>query len=236
MSEIIPAIIPENFEDLEEKLGIIAGRVPMVHVDVLNGTLTPNSSWPYAGDEGTFLRITEEAEGFPFWEDVSFEAHLMVKNVEEIAEDWIKAGAERLIVHMEAFESHEELSHFLSLIKNRFSSSASYLGIEAGLAVNLNTDLEELFPHVLEADFIQLMSIPQIGSQGTTFEERIFDRIRTLKEKFPETIIAVDGGVSLENKDALLEGGVDRLVVGSAIFQAEDPEEALYDFLGPDNS
>jgi len=236
MSEIIPAIIPETFEDLEEKLGIVAGRVPLVHIDVENGTLTKRAVWPYAGDIATFLRITEEAEGFPFWEDVSFEAHLMVKDVEEIAEDWIKAGAERLIVHIEAFESHDELSQFLSVLKNRFSAASSYLGVEAGLAINLDTDIENIYEHVLEADFIHLMSIPKIGDQGVGLDERIFERIKVLKQKFPETIISVDGGVTLENKDELIEAGADRLVVGSAIFHAEDPESALFDFLGPDNS
>jgi ribulose-phosphate 3-epimerase len=236
MTEIIPAIIPENFEDLEEKLGLVVGRVPLVHVDVENGTLTPRSSWPYAGEMTSFLRITEEAEGFPFWEDVSFEAHLMVKHPEEIIEDWIKAGAERLIVHLEAFESDEEVSHFLSLIKNRFTEESLYLGIEAGLAVNINTPIESLFPHVLEADFIHMMSIKKIGSQGESFDRTIFERIEALKEHFPDTIISVDGGVNLEVAEELKDAGVARIIVGSAIFGSEDPEDALYDFLGPDNS
>lgn len=231
MSEIIPAIIPKDFDDLEEKLGIIAGRVPTVQVDVLDGSFTGMKAWPYNGDISHFLQITEEAEGFPFWEDISFEAHLMVKNPEEVAEDWIRAGAERIIVHLEAFSSHEELSRFLAILKNRFDVGKTYLGVEVGLAINFDTSLDDLYPHVLEADFIQLMSIKEIGMQGSAFEPETFERLRALKEKFPDTIVSVDGGVTHAVAEELIEHGADRLVIGSGIFSAEDPEEALLDFL-----
>ena len=231
MSEIIPAVLAKDFGDLEEKLGMIVGKVPMVHIDVTNGTMTPSSNWPYSGDVQEFLRITEEVEGFPYWEDLSFEAHLMVSKPEEIVEDWIKAGAERIIVHLESYEDEHELSRFLSILRNKFSQGASHLGVEAGLAVNIDTPMDKLYPHVLEADFIHLMSIDKIGKQGAKFNDEIFERVKALKEKFPETIISLDGGVNLENIEALMEAGVDRLVVGSAIFNTEDPEETLLDFL-----
>src|SRR4051812_35292509 len=104
MAEIIPAILPEDFDDLEEKLGIVAGRVAYVQIDAEDGSLNGRTSWPYKGDKSSFLRIIEEVEGFPFWEDVSFEAHLMIKDPQDQAEDWITAGAERVLVHFEAFE------------------------------------------------------------------------------------------------------------------------------------
>jgi ribulose-phosphate 3-epimerase len=235
MSEIIPAILPESFEDLEEKLGMVAGLVPLVHIDVTNSTVTPDSSWPYKGEISHFLRITEEAEGFPYWEDMRFEVHCMVKEPGEIVEDWIKAGAERIIVHLEVFET-DELSRFLSLLKNRFDGKNSYLGVEVGLAVNLDTPIEALLPHVLEADFIHMMSIKEIGLQGNPFDQEIFERIKALRSVYPETIISVDGGVTADHLDELNEAGVDRMVIGSAIFGQEDPEVALSDILSHNNS
>ena len=231
MSNIVPAIIPKDFFDLEEKLGVIAGQVPMAHIDVLDGSFTDSKSWPYAGDISGFLRITNETEGFPYWEDLSFEAHLMVRDVPEIVEDWIKAGAERLIIHYEAFDNESDLSQFLAVIKNRFQSATSYLGVEAGLAVNFETPIEKILPHVLEADFIHLMSIKNIGRQGEEFDPGIYEKITELKKEYPDTIISVDGGVKLEHVRDLKEAGVERIVVGSAIFGVEDSEEALYDFL-----
>jgi len=230
MVEIIPAILPEDFSDLEEKLSLVAGHVPMVHVDISNATLAKKSNWPYSGDQTDFLKIVNEVEGFPFWEDVSFEAHLMVNHPKEIIEDWILAGAERLVIHIESFEDEHDLSRTLNILKNRFDKNSTHLGIEIGLAVNFETPLEKVYPHVLEADFIHLMSIDEIGEQGEKFDKKIFDRIRDLKEKFPETILAVDGGVNLENAPELIEAGANRLIIGSAIFASVDPEEALQDF------
>ncbi len=236
MSEIIPAILAEDFEDLEEKLGFVAGKVAMVHVDVMNSSMTPGKSWPYEGEDEKFLRMTEEMEGFPYWEDMSFEAHLMVNNPEEIVEDWIKVGAERIIVHFESFEDKDALSRFLSRMKNQFSEASSYLGIEVGLAVSLHTPIEDVAPHVLEADFIQLMSIEKLGRQGGKFRTEVFRKVQDLKDRFPEVIISVDGGVNLEAAEELQRVGVNRLVVGSAIFGVEDTDEALYDFLELDHS
>ena len=240
MIEIIPAILPEDFSDLEEKLSIVAGKVPMVHIDVSNSTLTPKSNWPYLpsgqGREGTevdtnFLKIVNEVEGFPFWEEVSFEAHLMVSKPAEIIEDWILAGAERITLHLESFDDDHELSRVLAVLKNRFDKNSSHLGIEVGLAINMDTPLDRIFSHILEADFVHLMSIRDIGAQGEKFDEEIFERIKEIKEKFPETIISVDGGVKLENTPKLIEAGANRLVIGSAIFASENPEQTLEDFL-----
>jgi pentose-5-phosphate-3-epimerase len=54
MVEIIPAILPEDFSDLEEKISLVSAHVPILHVDVTNGTLTPKSNWPYGGDQTDF--------------------------------------------------------------------------------------------------------------------------------------------------------------------------------------
>jgi ribulose-phosphate 3-epimerase len=231
MTSVIPAILPEDFLDLQEKLEMVVGHVPMVHIDVQDKTLTDRANWPYAGDPSEFLKIAHEVEGFPFWEDLSFEAHLMVKHPEDIAEDWIRAGAERIIVHIESFESDDEVSTILNTLRQRFGSAASMVSVEIGLAVKLNTSMESILPHVLEADFIQLMAIDTIGSQGQAFNPIIFDRIRELKKTHEDTIIAVDGGITIEHADELIEAGAERLIIGSAIFESGDPEGSLFEFL-----
>jgi ribulose-phosphate 3-epimerase len=230
MSEIIPAILPKDFDDLYEHMNLVADYVPLVQIDVTDGTLTPDSTWPYKGDREEFDKIISEDEGFPLWEDVGFEVHLMVGAPEGIAEDWIRLGAQRVIVQAESFESGEDLSTFLGIMRDRYRKG-SLLDIEFGLALNMETSIESMTKHVLEADFIQLMAINEIGGQGREFEPKVFDKIRMLRANFPEIVIAVDGGVSLENADQLLKTGANRLVVGSAIFSAEEPLDALEDFL-----
>lgn len=230
MSEIIPAVLPKDYDDLEDKMNMVAGIVPIVHVDVEDGTLTERETWPFTGDEGQWQAIQDETEGMPAWEEINFEAHLMVKEPMEQVDEWITAGAERIIIHLEVFDDPFDLALALRELRNRFTISQT-LNIEVGLAVNFDTDIESIFPFVLEADFIHLMSIAEIGAQGHGFEQGIFDKIEALKAEFPDTIVSIDGGVNAENAASLLAVGADRLVVGSAIYGAEDPEDSLYELL-----
>lgn len=133
-----------------------------------------------------------------FWTDgigVNFEAHLMVREPAEIIDRWVTRGAKRIIVHT---------------IKNHVPKP-----VEIGLGVELHTPLEEIFPFVSEVDFLNLMSIAQIGAQGHPFEPRIFDRIKRVKEKFPQAVLSIDGGINTTNYQALRDAGAERLVVGS---------------------
>jgi ribulose-phosphate 3-epimerase len=220
MADIIPAILPASYKDLKEKLALAAtAHVEHVHVDITDGSLTEKSNWPYNGSDSEWDRLRRE--------DLNFEAHLMVKDPEVVYEDWIRAGAERLIFQYESFPDDESLTNFLLKVAEHFGGDNAHLKVEIGLALNLDTSIEKILPHVLECDFVQLMSIRQIGSQGQEFQEEIFDKIRALRSEYPETIVSVDGGVSADNAVRLIEAGADRLCIGSAIFAAEDPLEAI---------
>jgi ribulose-phosphate 3-epimerase len=218
MAEIVPAITPHSFKELREKLELVSHHVRLVHIDVTNGTLTPGKMWPYSNNEG-FEEIVGEREGLPHWEDLNFEVHLMVENPENMLGDWISAGIQSAIVHIEA------LSMSVEEMKEKF------YGIEIGLGVNLETPLEKYAAHLLKADFIHLMSIAEIGDAGQPFDRRIFDKISELKSEHPHLQVSVDGGVSLTNAEELLEAGADRLVVNSAIFKSDEPEDALDDLI-----
>lgn len=135
------------------------------------------------------------------WTDhvgINFEAHLMVAKLEEIMERWVERGAKRIIIH----KPNEEISKFRGKT-------------EIGLAVELNIPIEEIFPLIPQVDFVHLMSIAGIGEQGHPLDKRIFDRIREVKERFPQITISVDGGVSIENYQKLIDAGVERIIVGS---------------------
>ena len=125
------------------------------------------------------------------WTDtkINFEVHLMVKEPAKIIDKWVDRGAKRIIAHK-----------FIQI-----------KGIEFGLALKLSDPIENLD----KADFAHLMSIDEIGEQGHPFNPKVFDRIREVREKFPQIPISVDGGVSIENYQRLIDLGVDRLIVGS---------------------
>lgn len=127
-----------------------------------------------------------------------FEVHLMVKDPAAIVDRWIARGAKRLSMHSvgEKLAEHREKA-------------------EIGLAVVLGKPLEEAYPFLDFVDYVHLMSIAEIGEQNHPLDERIFDRIKEVREKFPNLPISVDGGITKENYQKLLDCGATRLVVGS---------------------
>ena len=74
------------------------------------------------------------------------------------------------------------------------------------------------------------MGIARIGFQGEPFDERVIEKIKEIKKHYPEMIVSVDGGVSLENAQALIEAGATRLVSGSAIFEDSDISSIIGEF------
>ena len=91
--------------------------------------------------------------------------------------------------------------------------------------LNITTPHETLYPFIEQLDFVQFMGIAEIGFQGSTFSESVFAKIEDLRNRYPELIISVDGGVNLEVAKRLVETGVNRIVVGSAIFGKNDREK-----------
>lgn len=130
------------------------------------------------------------------WEPIErdFEAHLMVEDPGAIFERWKERGAKRIIVH---------------------KYSEAMTGIEVGLGIEMHIHIDSVADDIRKSDFVHLMSISEIGEQGHPLDERIFDRIREVKERFPGKLISVDGGINISNFKKLEDAGADRLVVGS---------------------
>lgn len=210
MREIIPAILPRDLEDLTAHLEEIQGVARMVQIDVVDGKFAPSRTWPYA-DRASFEDILSEEQGMPLWEDFDFELDLMVEQAKDAALEWIRAGASRIIVHIESPDAEEALAAMQEY-------RAGETRVEVGLALALDTPLELLEHLSASADFIQIMGIAEIGRQGEPFDARALERVRLLNSRLPSHPISVDGGVTLENAPALLAAGASRLVAGSAIF------------------
>ena len=101
------------------------------------------------------------------------------------------------------------------------------MSIEVGIAIGQETPIDKLIPYMESVDFVQCMGIEKIGRQHEPFDERTFERVKTLREKYPALIISIDGGVSGENAEELARCGVNRLVSGSYIYESENPKEAI---------
>ena len=103
-------------------------------------------------------------------------------------------------------------------------------GLKAGLVINPDIPVENLFPYLKDADYVLLMSV-FAGFGGQKFIEATYDRIRTLKAEIDrqglDIKIEVDGGVSPSNAKALAEAGAEIFVAGSAVFRSEDPAAVI---------
>ena len=219
--EIIPAILPKDFAELQEKIELIRDFAKTVQIDVCDGQFTSVASWPYRKHDDTFEKIKKEEEGLPGWEKLNFEIDLMANKPEEKVEDWVSAGATRIILHV---ESKGDVGKAIVMLKDR---------VEVGLALNIDTPVEEIqnskfkIQNLDGISAIQLMGIDHIGFQGQKFDAKVIDKIKQIVKMFPGFAISVDGGVSLENAKQLVDAGATRLIVGSAIFEADNYVEAI---------
>jgi|ERR1035437_102438 ribulose-phosphate 3-epimerase len=238
MIEVIPAIIPKSFEDLNEHLELVAGLVPLVQIDINDGKFTPYKSWPYIkSPDPDFVKIIREDEGFPYWEELEFEFHFMVVDPQAYVQEWISAGARRIIVQYESFANGEEVRSFAEKFQKEFGKGGGMIGTELGIALDMKTDISVLDSIFEKFDYVQLMGIDHDGAQGSVFDEKVLDKVIALRSAFHDLPISVDGGVTMGNAASLIGAGATRLVIGSAIFQSDDIPETIEEFesLGNDN-
>jgi ribulose-phosphate 3-epimerase len=218
--EIIPAIMPKDFEEITVKAEEVYRFVKTIQIDIMDGKLTHSVSWPYLPEQAeSFDKLASGEVGLPFWKDVDYEADLMVQNAEEDFGFWVNAGFHRVIVHIESTSKFRKIFEEWKGV------------VEIGVAINIDTDNSQLAPLIEDGlDFVQFMGIATIGYQGSPFDSRVIQKIESLRKTYPNIIISVDGGVNLKNAPLLRKAGANRLVAGSAIFQSESIEMAIGEF------
>jgi len=199
---IVPAIIPASEADLKQALQKIAWS-PEVQIDVVDGKAVPFVSWPFE-PKGDPSAVKKEITEFTVEVDLMTEKPLLE------AEKWLKAGADMLVFHLENI-SLADFSFFTKETK-----------ISVGISALNDTPFLDLVEYVKEADYVQLMGIAEIGTQGQPFDERVLERIKKIKELFPQKPISIDGSVNEETIERLVGAGADRLIVGSAITKKAD--------------
>jgi len=201
---IAPSILSADFCRLAEdiKLAEEAGA-DIIHIDVMDGVYVPNITVGPLIVEA-IRRIT----------DLPLDVHLMIINPERYIEDFVKAGADFLTVHIEA-SAH--LHRTIGRIKE--------LGIKAGVSLNPATSLSLVEEIILDIDLLLIMTVNP-GFGGQKFIPFCMDKIRRAKKmllsKKSKAMIEIDGGVKLENAREIVKAGADILVMGSEFFGQED--------------
>jgi ribulose-phosphate 3-epimerase len=224
MATITPAILPRSYEDLVDGLSRLKHVSRDVQIDICDGKFVENTTWPFKRFDQFFEAITHEESAMPFWEDFDFEFDLMIAHPEKEFENFILAGAKRLIFHLETLENP---AAFLVKLRTQFVKGADIpFEPEIGMALSLDTPLEKILPLAPDLDCIQCMGIAKIGFQGQEFDRRVLEQVRALRAALPEMKITVDGGVSEAVARELVEAGATTLVVGSKIMHAVNPLDA----------
>ncbi len=222
MTEVIPAVLAKDINDLRQKIANVVNITHLVQIDICDGKFVDSQSWPMNRDDiESTSKILEEEEGLPYWEDLDFEFDLMVKDAIKLFDFFVRLGARRLIFHLEA-ENEKDLKDFIDSIDPYTRET-----LEIGIAINTNTLIEKIFPFINSIDFVQCMGIAHIGYQGESFDERVIGQIKDLKYKYPDIIISIDGSVNEETAPLLVEAGANRLVVGSALMKSFDVRETM---------
>ncbi|WP_303968746.1 ribulose-phosphate 3-epimerase [Sporosarcina ureae] len=209
MIKIAPSILAANFAKLgEEVKEVEKAGAELIHIDVMDGHFVPNI---------TMGPIVVEALR-PLTE-LPLDVHLMIENPDAYIEDFAKAGADYITVHVEACP---HLHRTLQLIKST--------GVKPGVVLNPHTPIEQIM-HVLEdIDMVLFMTVNP-GFGGQSFIHSVVPKVKQLAELIKERNLSIeieiDGGINEETIKPCVEAGATIFVAGSAIYSKEDRAKAL---------
>lgn len=190
--EIIPGINEKEWNEIEKKLEAVRSFARWVHIDLIDGKFAENT---------TFLDSTP----FSKYKDTLFlELHMMVEDPEQYIEPFAKVGFRRFIGHVEKMPDQAS-----------FVARAQLYG-EVGLALDLETQLEEIKVSFEDLDFLTVMTV-KAGASGQEFKAQQLEQCKALREK-TSLPIEIDGGVNPEVISKVKEAGITRAVATSFLF------------------
>lgn len=207
--KISPSILSADFANLERDIRLVeGGGADYIHVDVMDGHFVPNLTFG-ANIVSAIRPITK----------LPLDCHLMIENPENYIEDFAKAGADIITVHV---ESTHHIHRAIQLIKHH--------GVKAGVVINPGTAVDSILPVLSEVDMVLVMTVNP-GFGGQSFIKETVSKITLLnslkEDKGYNYEIEVDGGISPETAKICKNAGANVFVAGSYIYDANNPIERL---------
>lgn len=208
--QLIPTINEQNFEAIKEKIKIVENLVDMIQLDIADGKFTSYKTWDNPED---LLSLNSF---------VKFEIHLMIEKPEETIERWLKIPSiKRIIIHVETI--NEKVFAKIYTLTNQYQK-------ELGLALESKTPWEALNPYLPSINFVQILAV-STGPAGQTFEFHNLEKIKILKNQYPNLIIEVDGGVNNDTAPLIKAAGADIICSSSYLFSDINKVEEKIKFL-----
>ena len=206
MAMISPSILAADFANLERDIrDIEKNGSDFVHVDVMDGIFVPNISIGIP-----VVKAIRPVTGLPL------DVHLMIDRPVRYVEEFVKAGADFVTIHVEADQPQNTLEALEKI---------HTLGCKAGIVLKPRTPAEAAIPYLTQCDMILVMTV-EPGFGGQKFMADMMPKVKKLRQMLdevnPDCLLEVDGGVDAETCSICKDSGANVLVAGSAYFKAPD--------------
>ncbi len=213
---ISPSLLSANFSRLGQEIADIEKtEAKWLHYDVMDGHFVPNISFGYS-----ILKDVRKVT------DLVLDVHLMISDPLFYLDEFIKAGADYITFHLEAYQDMAKTKQTIQKIKEAH--------LKAGISIKPNTDVEDVLPLLEILDMVLVMSV-EPGFGGQSFMESCLPKIKLLKEYISQNhldcLVEVDGGINAQTAKLVKEAGVDVMVAGSYIFNKADRKKAVTSLL-----
>ncbi len=209
---IAPSVLSADFSRLGDEIKAVEkAGADWIHLDVMDGHFVPNI---------TIGPILVEAARKST--NLCLDTHLMIENPGKYVDDFIKAGADSITVHVEVFSNPEELKELLQSLRAK--------KVKAGLSLNPATPVAKLLPFLSYTDLILVMTVNP-GFGGQSFMSACLEKVQELRKMREQEnhsfLIEVDGGVNQQTIASCAQAGADAYVAGSAIFKTADYHKTI---------
>ena len=209
IAHLAPSILNANFNDLENEILKISDVSDYLHLDIMDNKFVPN-----------FTFTLEKAAEIIAFTKIPVDSHLMIEDPDHLAPKYAEAGSESVTFH---FEAAKDVYKTIKDIRSN--------GSKVGIAIKPKTSFDLVAPFLGEIDMLLIMTVePGFGGQSFMFDQ--MSKVEAARNalnanKTRQTLLQVDGGISIETIGIAAKSGADCFVAGSAVYKSENPAKMV---------